>query len=435
MTLRVAVVGAGYWGPNLVRNFRGSPDWDLVAVCDLDADARRARSSATAATSRSTTSLDDAAGPRRRRRGRDRHAGPHPRADRARGAARPASTSWSRSRWPTASPTAAAMVDARPTSRPGPDDRPHLLLHAGGPAHPRARRTTARSATSSSSTRCGSTSAWSSPTSTCSGTSRRTTCRSSTSSCPAGSRRWTVSAPRRRPARRRQGLRRLPDAAARPAAPSRTSTSTGSARPRSARWSSAAAERTLVWDDLNPQQRLSVYDRGVDLRPAGRSTRPSARRRPSPTGSATPGRPALPEREALGAMVAEFAAAIREGRAAAHRRRAPGCGCCPCSRRPRQQPRRRRWRARSPSTSRRSPSWRLRRDEHALQGARVLVTGGAGTIGSTIVDQLLDAGVGAGRRPRQPRPRPPGEPRRRAARPAGSSWSRATSATATWSTT
>ena len=34
--LRVAVVGAGYWGPNLVRNFRASPDWDLVAVCDLD---------------------------------------------------------------------------------------------------------------------------------------------------------------------------------------------------------------------------------------------------------------------------------------------------------------------------------------------------------------------------------------------------------------
>ena len=29
----------------------------------------------------------------------------------------------------------------------------------------------------------------------------------------------------------------------------------------------------------------------------------------------------------------------------------------------------------------------------ALEGATVLVTGGAGTIGSTIVDQLLDAGV------------------------------------------
>jgi predicted dehydrogenase len=34
--MRIAVIGAGYWGPNLVRNFRNSPDWDLVAVCDLD---------------------------------------------------------------------------------------------------------------------------------------------------------------------------------------------------------------------------------------------------------------------------------------------------------------------------------------------------------------------------------------------------------------
>lgn len=35
-TYGVAVVGAGYWGPNLVRNFRSSPSWDLVAVCDSD---------------------------------------------------------------------------------------------------------------------------------------------------------------------------------------------------------------------------------------------------------------------------------------------------------------------------------------------------------------------------------------------------------------
>ena len=34
--LRIAVIGAGYWGPNLARNFRSSPDWELVAVCDLD---------------------------------------------------------------------------------------------------------------------------------------------------------------------------------------------------------------------------------------------------------------------------------------------------------------------------------------------------------------------------------------------------------------
>jgi predicted dehydrogenase len=34
--LKIAVVGAGYWGPNLARNLQESPDWDLVAICDLD---------------------------------------------------------------------------------------------------------------------------------------------------------------------------------------------------------------------------------------------------------------------------------------------------------------------------------------------------------------------------------------------------------------
>lgn len=36
--LRIAVIGAGYWGPNLARNFRSSPDWELAAICDLDRD-------------------------------------------------------------------------------------------------------------------------------------------------------------------------------------------------------------------------------------------------------------------------------------------------------------------------------------------------------------------------------------------------------------
>jgi predicted dehydrogenase len=36
--VRVAVVGLGYWGPNLVRNFFELPETELVAVCDLDAD-------------------------------------------------------------------------------------------------------------------------------------------------------------------------------------------------------------------------------------------------------------------------------------------------------------------------------------------------------------------------------------------------------------
>src|ERR687889_751686 len=39
--LGVAVVGAGYWGPNLVRNFLASDDWRLVAVCDLDVERAR----------------------------------------------------------------------------------------------------------------------------------------------------------------------------------------------------------------------------------------------------------------------------------------------------------------------------------------------------------------------------------------------------------
>ncbi len=34
--IRVAVVGAGYWGPNLIRNFAACPDTHLVAVCDRD---------------------------------------------------------------------------------------------------------------------------------------------------------------------------------------------------------------------------------------------------------------------------------------------------------------------------------------------------------------------------------------------------------------
>lgn len=36
MMLRVAVIGAGYWGPNLIRNFSDCPLTRLVAVCDQD---------------------------------------------------------------------------------------------------------------------------------------------------------------------------------------------------------------------------------------------------------------------------------------------------------------------------------------------------------------------------------------------------------------
>jgi predicted dehydrogenase len=36
--VRVAVVGLGYWGPNLVRNLNDLPEAEVVAVCDLNPD-------------------------------------------------------------------------------------------------------------------------------------------------------------------------------------------------------------------------------------------------------------------------------------------------------------------------------------------------------------------------------------------------------------
>jgi len=34
--IKAAVVGLGYWGPNLARNFQASDDYELVGLCDLD---------------------------------------------------------------------------------------------------------------------------------------------------------------------------------------------------------------------------------------------------------------------------------------------------------------------------------------------------------------------------------------------------------------
>ena len=73
------------------------------------------------------------------------------------------------------------------------------------------------------------------------------------------------------------------------------------------------SKRTLVWDDLNPQQRISVYDRGVNLDKASAT---SAQR----TAQAVSYRlgdtwsPALEEKEPLALMVQEFADSIRQQR-------------------------------------------------------------------------------------------------------------------------
>ena len=36
--INVAVIGCGYWGPNLIRNFKALPECNVKTVCDLDKD-------------------------------------------------------------------------------------------------------------------------------------------------------------------------------------------------------------------------------------------------------------------------------------------------------------------------------------------------------------------------------------------------------------
>ena len=75
------------------------------------------------------------------------------------------------------------------------------------------------------------------------------------------------------------------------------------------------SKRTLVWDDLNPTQRLSLYDRGVDLAPAGTMGTEERREAMVSYRSGDMIAPALPETEALQGVMTEFANSIREGRA------------------------------------------------------------------------------------------------------------------------
>ncbi|MCX8052295.1 MAG: Gfo/Idh/MocA family oxidoreductase, partial [Armatimonadetes bacterium] len=36
MSVRIGVVGAGYWGPNIIRNFYQIPTCEMAVCCDLD---------------------------------------------------------------------------------------------------------------------------------------------------------------------------------------------------------------------------------------------------------------------------------------------------------------------------------------------------------------------------------------------------------------
>jgi predicted dehydrogenase len=56
--MKIGVVGLGYWGPNLARNFDRFPDAELIWLCDASGEARERWSRAFPST-RTTSRLDD----------------------------------------------------------------------------------------------------------------------------------------------------------------------------------------------------------------------------------------------------------------------------------------------------------------------------------------------------------------------------------------
>ena len=74
------------------------------------------------------------------------------------------------------------------------------------------------------------------------------------------------------------------------------------------------SKRTIVWDDLHPYQRLSIHDRGVEVREGDDPSQIRERLVSYRIGDMVA--PALPEAEALGQVVREFTAAIHERRPA-----------------------------------------------------------------------------------------------------------------------
>ncbi|MEW2416613.1 Gfo/Idh/MocA family oxidoreductase [Streptomyces sp. NPDC046866] len=76
------------------------------------------------------------------------------------------------------------------------------------------------------------------------------------------------------------------------------------------------SKRTLLWDDLNPTQRIALFDRGVDLTAPQEIGEDERRDMLVSYRTGDMVAPALGEKEALRSMVEEFAAAIRTGRPA-----------------------------------------------------------------------------------------------------------------------
>ena len=74
------------------------------------------------------------------------------------------------------------------------------------------------------------------------------------------------------------------------------------------------SRRTIVWDDVNPVARLMIHDRGVDLIPRDALGFDDRRQALISYRAGDTHVPALPEREALRSVLAEFASAIAEHR-------------------------------------------------------------------------------------------------------------------------
>ena len=74
------------------------------------------------------------------------------------------------------------------------------------------------------------------------------------------------------------------------------------------------SRRTVVWDDINPAARLAIHDRGVDTSGANSLSQNDRRQALISYRIGDTLMPALPEREALMSVMAEFCAAIGEGR-------------------------------------------------------------------------------------------------------------------------
>ena len=382
--LGVAVIGAGYWGPNLARNFQASDSWHLRWLCDLDVE--RARSVlgrystvevtadyaavladdtvdavviATPAATHATLALQAL------------EAGKHVLVE------KPLASSYA---------DGEKMVPTRREPRAGPDVRPHVLLHVRGRS---IRESIVDAGT------LGDVQFFDSVRINLGLVQRDVDVLWDLAPHDLVDPRLRAS--RRRCARSRSpphgadpigagvDVRRIPHAATAGRCDRARARQLAQPRSRCATTMVGGSKRTVMWDDLNLSQRITVFDKGVELTPREDLDLEDRRKAKISYRSGDIIAPALPEKEALRGMVEEFASAIREGRAprtdgrsglrvldileAASRSMEFHGSVVPL-------------RTERPDDRRRPVGVALRS-----------VTGGAGTIGTHVVDRLLDAGA------------------------------------------